>query len=236
MARAEAENESKSKFMAIEHIIEGMEIFDGVATSIEYFEKKYGPKEILNPILNKIPLSNLIYYQENTFVFEDIVIRFIKNPDIYKILKDNPHPNLETITDIYEYKKEIIDRETSRKIEQTNYIVVSNKYSKFDKKDFDIMDKDKKEKFKNDICNAIIHLYTISGSFHNDISFDNIVYDEKTDNYVLIDYGMMKSDHYRITANKGEFTEIGLEDCVIEHFSSKYLKYKKKYLHLRNKL
>jgi len=232
--------------MNVELIVEGIKKFDdgdddGYGYKIDFFINKYGKIEDLNPILSTIPESNLLYYKDNTFIFNDYVLRFLPNKTIYQILKDSPDPNLEQIDEIYEYthnKSQLVNRFTDEyeDTSSTKYIIKSKKYTKFDSDDFDSMDETRKEKFKNDICNAIINLHKKTGLFHSDISFDNIVYDSDTDNFILIDYGMISKDEYSINANNKEFADIGLLDCLSAHFKNKYLKYKSKYLSLRNKL
>lgn len=225
--------------MDIDHFVAGIHVIDGDDfLTPELFEKRFGKREVLNPILGKLTPTSLINYQENTFIFDDKVIRFTSRNKVYESLMASPKPNLETIKSVDRYNFEHAITGKSSK-----YVVVSDKYTDFSENDFDIMDDERKDKFKNDICNAIVDLKEVSNLYHSDISFDNIVYDESTDNYILIDYGMMNEDNMQIAANRAEFESIGLVECVkqkilekLEKESKKYLKYKNKYLLLKKKL
>lgn len=115
------------------------------------------------------------------FVLSKCIIRICDNNIFNKYYKDNydyiikkNHLNLEHIYNIFETNKYTII--VSKKVIP---LIINNKINQNHKIDFD--------KLYNEISNLIVE-FKNDNYFHNDISLDNIGYDNILDKYILYDF------------------------------------------------
>lgn len=129
-------------------------------------------------------------YTKIAIILEHCVVRFINhNKNIRNIIETiylNPHKNLEQI--IYYFSL------------GTSFCYISERYSQ----------KYKIKKYiKSHILDGLNHLHNL-GFYHGDVSLDNIVYCEKTNNYKLVDFDLS----FKHCQNKNEIIRKSVRELL----------------------